>query len=327
MKHRCLYYVFMDKGADFINTSIQTRVKPQKKFPRAGITLFLLAMPFVIFIFVFSYIPLLGWLYAFFDYKPGIPFEKSPFVGLYYFKLMFSGGGELLRVLRNTLAMSFLGLLFSPLSAILAICLNEVKSKPFKKIVQTTTTLPNFVSWVIIFSLTFSLLSNEGLLNQLLISAHIIQSPVNILGNNDAVWFFQTGLGIWKGLGWSSIIYLAAISGIDGELYDAAKVDGANRLQAILNVTVPCILPTFLVLFLLSISSFLSIGFDQYLLFYNSLVADKIENIDYYVYRLGIVTSDYSYGTAVGIFKSIVSLILLFGANYLSKRIRGNSII
>lgn len=298
-----------------------------KKVKKPSVKLFLLALPFVIIVFIFNYIPLFGWIYAFFDYQPGIPLSQSPFVGLANFKMMFSSNGDLIRVLCNTLAMSFLSILCSPLSVILAILLNEIKCGPFKKIVQTTTTLPNFISWVIIFSLVFSLFSSDGLINQLLMSAHIIKQPTNILGNNNAVWFFQTALALWKGLGWSAIIYLAAITGIDSELYDAAKVDGAGRFQSIIHVTVPGLMPTYFVLLLLSISNVLSIGFDQCLLFYNSLVADKIEVIDYFVYRLGIVTGDYSYGTAVGIFKSVISITLLFSVNNLSKKIRGESII
>lgn len=298
-----------------------------KKAKKPKVTLFLLALPFVAIVFIFNYIPLFGWIYAFFDYQPGIPLSQSAFVGLSNFNMMFTENGDLLRVLRNTLVMSFLGILCSPMPVILAIFLNEIKCGPFKKIVQTTTTLPNFISWVIIFSLVFSIFSSEGLLNQVLTGFHLISQPTNILGSNDSVWFFQTALSLWKGLGWSAIIYLAAITGIDGELYDAARVDGAGRFKSIIHITVPGLIPTYFVLLLLSISSALSTGFDQSLLFYNSLVADKIEVIDYFVYRLGIVTSNYSYGTAVGIFKSVVSITLLFTVNGLSKKIRGDSII
>jgi putative aldouronate transport system permease protein len=284
-------------------------------------------LPFIIFIFAFSYVPLFGWLYAFFNFKPGIPLSHSHFEGLKYFKLMLNDRYDLTRVLTNTLALSFLGILCSVFPVTLAIMITEVKSKFFKKLIQTTTTLPNFISWVIIFSIAFTIFSSDGLMNQILLKTGLAKESVNILGNVNIVWIFQTLLGLWKGLGWGSIIYIAAITGIDGELYDAAKVDGAGRFRCIRHITLPGISSTYFVLLLLSISGMLSVGFEQYFVFYNSMVADKIEVLDYYVYKLGLVTHDYSYSTAVGILKTVVSLILLFSVNKLSKKIRGNSII
>lgn len=299
----------------------------KKVMKKSSVMLLVLVLPFVLFIFAFYYVPLLGWILAFFNYKPGIPLSRTPFVGLKYFQMMFSGGSDMLRSLRNTFAMYLLGLLCTPLPMIFAILLNEIRCRPFKKIVQTTTTMPNFISWIIVFSFAFSLFSTDGLVNNLLTKLHLISTPTNLLGNSDIVWVFQTLLGLWKGLGWSAIIYIAAIAGIDGELYDAARVDGAGRFRCTLHITIPGLMPTFLVLLLLSLSNILSVGFDQYLLFYNSLVADKIEVLDYYVYRLGIVASNYSYGTAVGIFKSVVSITMLFLINYIAKRVRGSSLI
>ena len=292
--------------------------------------LLLMVTPFVLFVFAFSYVPLLGWILAFFNYRPGIPLHMTPFVGLKYFLILFSEGGtDLIRVMANTLVFSFLGILLSPLPVVFAILLNEVRSTHFKKLIQTTTTLPNFISWVLVFSLTFSMFSSEGMLNTLLVRLHPSSEPIEVLGNIDLVYFFQTALVIWKTLGWSSIIYLAGISGIDSELYDAAKVDGAGRIRTIMHITVPGISATYIVLLLLQISNLLAAGggLDQYLVFYNSLVADKIEVLDYYVYRLGIVTQDYSYATAIGMLKSFVSILLLFCVNFISKRARGTNII
>lgn len=294
---------------------------------KSRLYLLMLALPFLVLVFLFSYLPLFGWVYAFFDYKPGIPLSDSEFVGFKFFALTFSDGGELLNVLKNTLAMSFLGILTSPLPLIFAILLSEVKSGRFKKFVQTTTTLPNFISWFIVFSLFFSIFSVEGLFNSILLKLHIISEPTNILGNREAVWYVQTGVAIWKGIGWGAIIYLASISGIDQELYDAAKVDGANRFRTIMNVTVPGLMPTYIVLLLLGISNMLSNGFDQYFVFHNPLVSEKIEVLDYYVYRIGIATNDYAYATAIGISKTIISVTLLFTVNFISKRVRGESII
>ncbi|MCD9023244.1 ABC transporter permease subunit [Cohnella sp. NL03-T5] len=287
-----------------------------------------MALPFILLVFAFSYVPLFGWIYSFYNFKPGIPLDKTPFVGLDYFRILVTEGREdVIRVLKNTLTLSFLLILCSPLPALLAILLNEVKSKRFRKIIQTTTTLPNFISWVIVFSLAFSMISSEGLVNKVLINWHIIKEPLNVLGNSGTVWPFQTAINIWKNVGFGSIIYIAAIAGIDNELYDAAKVDGASRFKSIVHITLPGISSTFFVLLLLQVSNILSAGFEQYLVFYNSLVSNKIEVLDYYVYKLGIVTSDYSYATAIGMLKTVISIILLFSVNYISKKARGTSII
>ncbi len=291
------------------------------------LVLTLLAVPFVIFIFAFSYVPLFGWILAFINYKPGLNLWDCDFKGLYYFKMIFQDWYKMSSVLKNTLAMSFLGLLCSPLPAIFAIFLSELKSVRFKKLVQTITTIPNFVSWVIIYALSYALFSSEGVVNHVLLNFGIIEKATNVLGNQKAVWIFQTALSLWKSVGWNAIIYFAAIAGIDSELYDAASVDGAGRLHRILHITIPGISATFFVLLLLQISNLLSVGMDQYLAFYNSMVADKITVLDLYVYRLGLVTQDYSYATAVGIFKSVISIILLFSANGLSKKLRGESLV
>ncbi len=293
---------------------------------RQRLTVTLMAIPFIIIVFLFSYIPLFGWIYSFFNYKPGIPLNKTPFVGLEYFKLIITDT-DMLRVLGNTLVMSFLGVACSVLPVVFAIMISEVRISFVGRLVQSVTTLPNFISWVIVYSLAYTMFSTDGVLNSLLLNLGLIQEPTKILSNGDAVWFFQTALGIWKSLGWNAIIYLAAIAGIDGELYDAADIDGAGRLGRTLYVTLPGLAPTYFVLLLLSVSNLLSVGFEQYLVFYNSLVADKIEVIDYYVYRLGIITSDYSYGTAIGMTKSLISIVLLFLVNRLSKKVRGHSIL
>lgn len=298
-----------------------------KRLRKEGITLLLMALPFVLFILAFSYVPLFGWLYAFMDYKPGIPLSQTKFVGLKYFELMMHDGGDMARVLCNTLAMAFLGIAFSWVPVLFAIMITEAPSSKYQKLIQTTTTLPNFVSWIIVFSVAFNFFSTDGMLNNALLKLQWIHTPTNILSSNSAVWFFQTALGLWKNTGWNAIIYLAAIAGIDRELYDAASVDGAGRLRRIIHVTIPGVSSTFIVLLLLSASNILSVGLDQYLVFYNSMVADRIEVIDYYVYRIGLVTNDYSYGIAIGIFKTVVSVALLFSINWISKKVRGNNII
>lgn len=306
------------QGADL---SMRNKKKPD------GLKLFLMAIPFVIFVFAFSYVPLFGWVYAFFDYTPGIPLFQNQFIGFESFITIYQSGGELLRVLRNTMVLSFLGILSSPLPVIFAILLNEVKNSKFRKLIQTTTTFPNFISWIVVSSLGFALFSGDGVYNMLLNKLGLPTPTTNILGNNDLAWVFQWAISTWKNLGWGAIIYIATISGIDSELYDAANVDGANRFQTIMNVTVPGLYSTYFVLLLLGISNMLSNGFEQFFVFFNPLVADKIEVLDYYVYKIGMLTNDYPQATALGMAKTLISVALLFTANFLSKRLRGNSIV
>ena len=292
-------------------------------------TLLLLASPFLLFFLLFSYLPLLGWSLSFFQYRPGLTFETMEFVGLQYFRWMFTiDWTDVRRVLTNTLAMSGLLLLCTPLPMLLAILLNEVRSTKYKRFVQTFTTLPNFVSWVIIFSLAFALFSTDGMINTIFFSSGIIDEKIRILDNRDIVWRFQTLLNIWKGTGWSAIIYIAAIAGIDQEQYEAAIVDGAGRFQRVIYITLPGLMPTFFTLLLLNMGWLLSPGegLNQYLNFYNAMVAPRIETLDYFVYRVGILSGAFSYATAVGMLRSIVSVLMLVIANYVSKAIRGTGL-
>lgn len=290
----------------------------------------LLAVPFLIYVFAFSYVPLVGWIYSVFDYKIGqkfLDFGSMVFVGLSNFQKLFTERSEVLRVLRNTLALSALGLLATPVPVVFAIMFNEIKNSRFKKIVQTATTLPNFISWIIVYGVAFAFFSVNGFVSVLMQKIGIQPPVMGILGDVDHTWVLQWILGIWKSFGWSAIIYIAAITGIDSELYDAAKVDGANKIQSILHITIPGIMPTYVVMFLLAVSNILSNGFDQYFMFYNPMVADKIEVLDYYVYKVGFYINDYSYSITLGMLKSILGIVLLFTANALSKKIRGESIV
>lgn len=295
-----------------------------------GIKYLLLAVPFLIYVFAFSYVPLVGWIYSVFDYKIGqkfLDFGSMVFVGLSNFQKLFTERSEVLRVLRNTLALSALGLLATPVPVVFAIMFNEIKNSKFKKIVQTATTLPNFISWIIVYGVAFAFFSVNGFVSVLMQKIGIQPPVMGILGDVDHTWVLQWILGIWKSFGWSAIIYIAAITGIDSELYDAAKVDGANKIQSILHITIPGIMPTYVVMFLLAVSNILSNGFDQYFMFYNPMVADKIEVLDYYVYKVGFYINDYSYSITLGMLKSILGIVLLFTANALSKKIRGESIV
>ena len=286
--------------------------------------LFWIILPLILLVFLFSYVPLAGWALSLVDYKPGYPLLKNEWIGLKYFQMILTKSTTK-RVLRNTIIFSSLDLLCMPLPMLLAILLNEVRSDRFRKIAQVVTTLPHFISWIIVYSLAFAIFSSEGLLNQVL--AMINAPGQNVLTDKNAVYWFQTCISIWKSLGWNAIIYIAAIAGIDQELYEAARVDGAGRFRCAIHITIPGLLPTFIVLLLLRISNFINSGIDQYYVFQNNLVTRNIEVLDLYVYTVGLKQQNYSYAIAAGIMKSFISIALLFIANFTAKKVRGESII
>lgn len=281
----------------------------------------LLALPFVIHIIAIRYVPLAGWALAFFNYKPGKALNKLPFVGWKYFELIGFYKEDVINAVINTGVLSGLGVLFSWFPMFLAILINEIKGNYRKKVVQTLITIPNFVSWVIVYALSFVIFSTEGLFNQL------FNTTNTLLTNKNTIWFFMQGMSMWKTAGWNSIIYLAAITGIDETLYEAAMVDGANRFQCIMHITVPSLMSTFIVVLLLQIGSFMNTGYDQYYAFSNIMVQSKLEVLDLYTYRIGMKTMDYSFATAISILQSIVSVSLLMIVNGFSKMTRGEGII
>ena len=292
---------------------------------RKNYNLLFMTLPFMIIVLLFNYVPIFGWIYSVFDYIPGVSVFDCDFVGLDYFRLIFKDA-NVVRTLKNTFIFAVIGIVLTPLPMFFAILLNEIKCGPVRRVVQTFTTLPNFISWVIIFSLAFSLFATDGVVTTLI--ARITGSEVNsILSSGESVYWFQTALGIWKSLGWSSIIYLAAIAGIDQEQYEAARVDGAGYVQCALHVTLPSLMETYVVLFILQIGNFLNTGYEQYMLFKNALTANNIEVLDLYTYRIGLENMDYSYGVAISILKSIVSISLVVLANMVAKKIRGNTVI
>jgi putative aldouronate transport system permease protein len=296
--------------------------------------LFLLLLPFLILITVFAYLPLAGWRYAFFNYRPGLPLKLADFAGFKWFESIISSQArrsEVVRVMKNTLAMSGLGILTSWLPVIFAIMLTEIKNIRYQKMVQTLTTVPNFISWVMVYSFAFMLFSvDAGLINRLLIDLGIINKGVNFLLSGDHIWLKMTAWSIWKGLGWGAIIYLAAIAGIDQELYEAAEIDGAGRWGQIWHITVPGILPTYFVLLMLSIANLINNGMDQYFVFRNAFNQDTIEVLDLYVYYVGFgkgSTSGIPFATVISMLKSIISVTLLFSVNGLSRLLRKESIV
>lgn len=303
------------------NKKISWKLIKKQKF------LIFMSLPFVIWIIIFKYIPLVGWTMAFQDYKPEKSFFNQTWVGLKHFKVLFNEP-QFYQSLQNTIAMSLLGLVFGTICAItFAIFLNEVKNVTFKKTVQTISYLPHFISWVVAASIITSMLAPSGVINELLIKLHIISEPISFMSNPSLFWGIVTSGDLWKEMGWNAIIYLAAITSIDPELYEAAKLDGAGRLKQILNITLPSIKPTIIVLLIMSIGNLLNIGFEKQMLLGNPIVADKSLVIDKYALDYGIGMFRFSFGTAIGIFKSVISIILLFGANKLAKRTGEGSLI
>lgn len=289
--------------------------------------LFLYVLPCLIFIFIFKYLPLWGWSYAFFQYKPGRSLLDCSFVGLQNFTALFGNAvmrNNLLRVLRNTFGIQILNYLLMPVPMLFAIFLSEIKSTKFQKAVQTLTTLPHFISWVIMFSLATSLFGNSGVVNAVLKNFGV--EGINILTTDQHVWLIQSLLALWKSLGWSAIIYFAAITGLDQEVYEAAMVDGASRWQKIRYITIPLLIPTFFVLLIMGIGNFLNSGIDQFLAFGNAMNKEYIEVLDLYVYNLGIGNGQISFSVAVGMMKSVVAVVLFALANFASKKIRGTSV-
>lgn len=290
--------------------------------------LFLLLIPFIALVFLFSYLPLWGWRYAFFDYKAGGNLTADNFVAFKWFKFLFENQAtrnDIIRVLRNTLAMSGLGLLTSWCSMAFAIFLCEIKNLRVRRLIQTFTTVPNFISWVLVYSFATLIFSSEGIISNLIVARG--GTAVNFLMSGEHTWLKMLAWGMWKGIGWSAIIYIAGISGIDQQLYEAATVDGAGRFRKMWNVTVPGLLPTYFVLLLLQISGILSNGMEQYLVFEHPYNTREIMVLDLYVYKLGINSGKIPLTTVVGMVKSLVSVTLLFGANKFSKLIRGESIV
>lgn len=292
--------------------------------------MFLVVLPFLVLAFVFSYLPLLGWVTAFYDYKPALGLGGSEFVGLQWFEVLVSSETQLRQlgqVMANTLAMSFLGIATSLLPVFFAILLNEIRASWFRNAVQTLTTLPNFISWVLVYMIAFSLFSSSGLVNTTLHDWGLITVPMKFLDTDQHVWLTMLAWSLWKGLGWGAIMYLAAIAGIDQSLYESARIDGASRFQLMRHITFPMLMPTYVVLLVLSIANILNNGMEQFFVFQNAFNREHIQVLDLYVYNVGMTGNSLSLATVLSMFKSVISLALLLAANAIAKRARGSSII
>jgi len=292
--------------------------------------LLVMYLPFAALVFVFSYLPLWGWRYAFFDYTAGQSITMDNFVGFKYLIQLFQNvqtRKDIAEVMLNTFVMSGLGIAFSWLPMIFAMFLAEITSRRFKKFVQFFTTIPNFISWVLVFALALAMFSTDGFINGVLMQWGIIEDPIKFLQMGDSIWFQMWAWGTWKSLGWSAIIYIAAISSIDPVMYESATVDGASRYQKMRYITFPSLLPTYFVLLVLQVAAILSNGLDQYLVFRNAFNATRITVLDLYVYKLGIDDGLIPLSTLIGMLKSLISIALLLTVNRISKVVRGESVL
>jgi putative aldouronate transport system permease protein len=285
--------------------------------------LLLMSVPLLLYKVLFSYGPIPGLLMAFQDFQPRLGVFGSPWAGFKHFNFLFSNA-RFLRDIRNTLAMSILSLISGYICAIvLALLLNEVKNRPFKRVVQNISYLPHFLSMIIVSGLVSQVLSTEnGILNEILLFFNLIDRPVLYLGNPNYFWGIVVFTGLWKEIGWNTIIYLAAMTSIDATQYEAADIDGANRYQKMWHITLPAIKPTVVILLIMSIGSVLSsAGFELQYFLGNGLVMEKSETIDIFVLRYGIQMNNYSLATAAGLFKTAVSIVLITASNYIAGKL------
>ncbi|MDX8367286.1 ABC transporter permease [Cytobacillus sp. Hm23] len=306
-----------------------TKKEKVKKVSRTIISqkyLQVMALLGVVWMFIFNYIPMYGAIIAFKEYSIIKSIAEAPWVGLMHFK-EFLQDEEFVNVLKNTLGISLIKLFIGfPLPIIFALLLNELTSLKFKKAVQTITYLPHFLSWVVLGGIVTTWLADIGFINDILLGLGIVDERVSYLADPKYFWGIVITSDIWKELGWSAIIYLAAIAGVSPELYESARIDGAGRLQRMWHVTLPSIRPTITILFILAVSGVLNSNFDQILILRNQLNESASNVIDIYVYSTGIQNGRFSYAAAIGLFKAVIAFILLLGANKITKKLDGTTL-
>jgi ABC-type polysaccharide transport system, permease component len=282
--------------------------------------LMMMSIPFAVLCIVFSYLPLSGWAMAFQNFKPGKGMWEQKWVGLQQFKILFTSG-DFGRVMRNTLAMSIINLVLSFSTAIiLALLLNEVRNRYFKRTVQTISYMPHFLSWVIAAGIISNCLAYDGIINDVLMACHFIKEPILWLQEGTKFWGIIGFSNVWKEVGWNTIIYLGAMTSIDPSLYEAVSVDGGGRWYKMRYITLPGIRSTFIILLIMSIGHIMEAGFEQQFLLQKGATMQWAETIDIYVLKWGIQQGNYSLATAAGIFKSVISIILLFAVNNIAKK-------
>jgi len=283
--------------------------------------LLFMTVPIILYVLLFSYVPLWGWTMSFQNYRPSRSFFKQEWVGLQWFRFLFTDR-DFLRVLRNTISMSLINMVLGYVSAIiLALLLNEVKKILFKRVVQTISYLPHFLSMIIVTGLVASMLSVEnGAVNEILLFLGIIKEPIPWLSVPKYFWGIIGVTFVWKDVGWNTIIYLAAMAGIDPSLYEASEIDGCNRYQKMWHITLPGIKATIIILLIMSIGRLLDAGFELQYLLRNGMIQDVAETIDIYVITYGLENFNYSLATAAGMFKNTINICLILFANWLAKR-------
>lgn len=279
---------------------------------------YLIILPVLVYFILFHYKPMYGLIIAFKRYKPALGIWRSPWVGIDNF-VRFFNDYYFFRLIRNTFTISFLSILFCfPVPILLALLLNEVKNLKFKKIVQTITYMPHFIAMVVMCGMITSFVSSNGVINDIIV--FFGGTRVNLLTKKEYFYPIYIISNIWKNVGWDSIIFLAALSGIDQEQYEAARIDGAGRIQQMLYITLPGILPTISILLILKLGGILSVGYEKILLLYQPITYEVADVISTYVYRKGLLEGDYSYSTAINIFNSVVNIVFLRLANWISKK-------
>lgn len=287
--------------------------------------LYLISFPGILYFLIFRYVPLMGMVIAFQKYNIFKGFTGSPWVGMDNFKRMFEHY-DFLRILKNTVVLGALDILVVfPAAIFIAILLNELRQVVYKRVVQTVIYMPHFLSWVIISGIAISVFSpTTGIFNQFI--NFLGFESIYVLGSESYIRTFLVGSGLWRDVGYSTIIYLAALASVSPELYEAAEIDGANRWKQTFAITIPSIMPVIVIMFLLQIGHFLDYGFERVWVFLNALNNQNGEILDTYIYKVGILSQQYSYTTAIGVFKSVVGLTLLLVGNALSKKATGESL-
>lgn len=291
---------------------------------RRNYVLYLMVLPVVVFYILFAYLPMYGITIAFQDFDPALGYFKSPWVGLENFKEFF-GSIYFVRVLRNTLRISLASIVFGfPAPIILALLINEVTNKPFMKTVQTVTYLPHFISLVVVCGIIKDFTSTDGIITQII--AKFTGDNTSMLMKPEAFVPLYVISDIWQGIGWGSIIYIAALTGIDTQLYEAASLDGCGRLRQVWHISIPGILPTIVIMLILRMGSVLNVGYEKIILLYNQSIYETADVISSFTYRKGLQEFEWSYGSAVGLFNSIVNVFFLLGTNYLSRKLTESSL-
>lgn len=307
------------------------RTKPRqgiKKYLKSTWQLWVMLFPAMLYILIFCYVPMYGIQLAFREYSFSAGITGGEFVGMKYFNQYFQSP-MFLSTLKNTFVIAGTSILFGfPAPIILAMVINQIRSKKWKKVVQTTVYIPYFISVVVLVSMMNVMLRNDGgVISEFLKSIHLIGESTNILGSAKTFTPLYVLSGIWQSMGWNSIIFIAALSGVDTQLYDACKIDGANRWQTMIHIDLPAIMPTIIILLIMNMGNILNVGFDKVYLMQNSLNLGASQVISTYVYSVGIKSSQFSFGAAVGLFNTLINFVFLIVTNSIAKRTSGTGLM